>query len=91
MRVFYTDNGKMYAATTPKNANHAEMNFPTKDIIVALSCELREEGEAKSKDCAGNEFTREEMIRKINHVHFPRTMAVLAVEQERANDEAVAE
>jgi hypothetical protein len=62
-RVWYTDDGKIYKAEKPQSPTHAQMNFPTQDILDALH------------DSAP--MTREEMIAKINHPEFQRKGAVL--------------
>lgn len=62
-RVFIDQAGKLYKATEPKNPGDAEMTFPTKDILKALT----------SEPC-----TREVMLGRINHVEFNREEPVLA-------------
>lgn len=75
IRVFFNDNGKIYAGEKPKHENHAEMNFPTPDIISALTHDL------DGKEHTGIEMTREVMIATINNPVFQRTCAVLAEEK----------
>ena len=65
-RVFIDQGGKLYKATEPKFLGDAEMTFPTKDILKALT----------DVPC-----TREEMLGRINHVDFNRTDPALVVEE----------
>ena len=62
-RVFINDQGKFYKAEKAENSSHAEVTFPTGDMLKAL--------EEKP-------ISREEMIAKINHPDFHKTQAVLA-------------
>lgn len=62
-KVFYTNDGKLYKAKERISVSDAEMNFPTGDMLKALT-EVP--------------MTREEMIFKINHIDFNRKEAVLA-------------
>lgn len=38
-RVFYDDAGKLYKAKSPKSPSHAEVNFPTPDMLRVLTDE----------------------------------------------------
>ena len=62
-KVFYTSDGKLYKSKIRKENSDAEMNFPTGDMLKALS---------------DTPITREEMITKINQPEFPNITAVLA-------------
>lgn len=62
-RVFYTDDGRLYKAEKSVSPSHAEVNFPTGDMLLALT----------SEPC-----TREVMISRINSVEFTNSQAVLA-------------
>lgn len=53
----------MYKSINRKDPSHAEVNFPTRDMLNALD---------------ETPITREEMITKINHPEFPNIAAVLA-------------
>jgi hypothetical protein len=64
-RVFYREDGKIYKAKEASSPNHSECNFPTADMLAALTADA---------------ITREEMIAKINHPEFQRKEAVLATE-----------
>lgn len=64
-RVFYTDDGRMYKAEKPTAPSHAEVNFPTGDMLKALT---------------SDPVTREQMIGRINHVDFNNEQAVLATQ-----------
>lgn len=70
-RVFYTDDGRLYKAEIRVAKSHAEVNFPTGDMLKALT----------SEPC-----TREEMIGRINHVEFNNQQAVLAASDEKVLD-----
>jgi len=65
-RVFYTNDGKLYKSKEKKDPAHAEINFPTGDMLRALE---------------ENPITREEMITKINHPDFNNIQAVIAKEK----------
>lgn len=75
MRIFYDDAGHLYAAEKPELPSHAEMTFPTQDIIKALTVDL------KGNSITGQKFTREQMIGFINHPEFNKKEPVLAEEK----------
>jgi hypothetical protein len=54
-RVFYDDVGNLYKAKDPAQASHAEVNFPSEDMLKALL----------EVPC-----TREVMLSRINHPNF---------------------
>lgn len=62
-RVYIDSQGKFYKAKQKTDANDAEVNFPTGDMLKALDSQP---------------ITKEEMIAKINHPEFHREQAVIA-------------